>query len=90
MSHSTIGRDICGVHLTAIHNSDHSGPTKLVLVKTRSDKVLGELEVPDGDMLVELALRIAIQRLTDIKEHEADSSVVEPYQEVRTWSTRTS
>lgn len=61
MSHSTIGRDIGGFHLVAIHNSDHSGPTILRVVRTKDDQVVGELEVPDGDMLVELALRVAAQ-----------------------------
>ncbi len=59
MSHTTTARR-GNFRLSLIHNSDHSGPSELVLVETISgvDVVRAEVRLPEGEIARDLARMI--------------------------------
>lgn len=81
MSHSTQTRAVHGTYLAIVHNGDHSGPTRLMVMKAKGfglatpageSEVVGEVEIPDGELLIMLAGKVLLPVLLSLKDRKAN------------------
>ena len=81
MSHTTETRPLLGTSLAIVHNGDHSGPTRLMVMKAKGighpdrlgdSDVDGEVEIPNGELLVMLAVKVLIPVLQSLKDRKAN------------------